>query len=286
LRRLVFTIDSSKTSLRALPLAAAVARTFEAEMDLVHLLLPGSQMLVVPEYPVDNTYFAETGAKTLLEALRQRPELKSVKLGSAAVVMGLSDFRGKVAPRDIDLIVSGASVDGRFHTRLCGCGIEEIIHGSTCSVLAVGPRASIRDDAQFRPKHLLFVAFSAADYSYALSFANVPQYDVRFLNADYRHSGAVKAHSVAAFAHDILATISFGRIKNSKFDLLLRSWQTVHDVIYAAHERPTELIVMCRRDHLTQSALNKRICRRIIAEAPCPVLVVNSEQCPLLNTNS
>src|SRR5579872_83649 len=75
--RVLFTTDLSETSLNALPLAAAVARTFSSELKLVHVFV-GEQALIVPEYAPNLSCLLEREAEKRLCMLRDSKELQGI----------------------------------------------------------------------------------------------------------------------------------------------------------------------------------------------------------------
>src|SRR5690348_1632394 len=86
--RVLFTTDFSETSLSALPLAASVARTFQSELKLLHVLLPAEYIFTVPEMASNVSGLMERDARARLSTLKYSPELRDVKVGVAEVFIG------------------------------------------------------------------------------------------------------------------------------------------------------------------------------------------------------
>src|SRR5690349_13288059 len=99
--RVLFTTDFSETSLRALPLAASFARSFESELKLLHVLVPGEYIFTVPEITSDVSGLIERDADARLLALKYSAELRGVKVGIPEVFTGgLRHLPQKIAADD------------------------------------------------------------------------------------------------------------------------------------------------------------------------------------------
>src|SRR5437016_1444622 len=126
--RVLFTTDFSEISLSALPLAASVARTFQSELKLLHVLIPSEYIFTVPEIAPDVSGLIERDANARLLTLKYSDALRNVKVGVPEVLTGgLRRLPEKIATDDIDLVVMGTHGSRGFRHLLLGSVTEDVI---------------------------------------------------------------------------------------------------------------------------------------------------------------
>ena len=145
LKNILFATDFSEASQAALPYAAAIARRYDSQLHIAHIMSPASY--VIPSQPggpvtIDSIHEAartdvRQRMETLASHLKTVPHHTYVREGE--VWESLSDI---IRTHEIDLLVVGTHGRTGVKKLLLGSKAEEILRLAPCPVLTVGPKVA------------------------------------------------------------------------------------------------------------------------------------------------
>ena len=279
--RVLFTTDFSETSLRALPLAASVARSFESELKLLHVLVPGEYIFTVPEISSDVSGLIERDADARLRTLKYCADLRGVKVAVPEVFKGgLPLLPEKIAADAVDLVVMATHGSRGFRHMLLGSVAEDVIHSASCPVLTVGPKAGKTHDAEFRPKHIVFATDASADsfraLPYAIQLAQRQCSDLTLVHVLGReHPRTPEAEAFASLMREGLHRgLPLTAIKACNPEIKVSFGNAVEQILNVAHARKSELIVMGARSSTKRTTFSHSVSYGVVSRATCPVLTI------------
>lgn len=178
LQRILFATDFSATAAMALPYAAAVARRFNAEISVTHVIPPDEYRDIPPsqrDATLDKMKLsAEERINTLLKSSHFSEVSFRVLLEHGDILEVISTL---VAKHSIDLIVAGSHGRHGIHKMFSAPVDEEIAQSARCPAMLIGPQAEIDPEANLDLKRILYATDFAAesgpalDYAYALANA-------------------------------------------------------------------------------------------------------------------
>lgn len=283
LQQILYATDFSSESLAALPFAAAITAAFNSRIHLLHLLMTDTYQFLPPEGIPAVIESIEQDALTRMLRLRSAGALKDVNVGSAEVAKGeIGTLLKRIDERNIDLLVIGTHGRRGFQRFLLGSIAEEIIRHASCPVLTVGPHANFPNTGGFHPKHVVFATDATADsfraLPYAVLFAKRECSDMAMVHVlQDRRGHTPEADAFAALMKESLHhTIPLHAIKSCSPEILVRFGDPVKEILKAALERESELIVMGARSGSVklERFFSKGVSYGVIAGASCPVLTV------------
>ncbi len=141
-KRILVAIDGSESALKAVRVAARIARNNKAELTIVHVLTVPSGIYTGESYaPLDKIEreARQKGERAIAEAIA---ETKRNNVDGRTAILGPKESPTReitnYADRNtIDLIVTGTRGLGGFKRLLLGSVASGIVHYSHCSVLVV-----------------------------------------------------------------------------------------------------------------------------------------------------
>ena len=278
--RILFTTDFSETSLKALPTAAAIARTFGSTLTLMYVLTPGDEVCTVPEFTYDVKGIVERDANERLANLKYSDQLQDVNVRTEVYRGGLDTLSHKIAMDEIDLVVLATHGNKGFRHLLLGSVAEDIIHSAGSPVLTVGPHTGHTDASEFRPKHILFATDASSDsfraLPYALDFAKAQSADLAVVHVlQSRIKTSSEADAFAALMRESLYhTLPLTTIKNCRPEIVVCFGNPAEEILDAAQERHTDLILMGARSSTKRPTFSRSVSYGVISRATCPVLTV------------
>jgi nucleotide-binding universal stress UspA family protein len=142
IKKILYPTDFSDPSAYALTYAIEMAKKYDAELELLHVMLDESQMVsfYLPQVTVKNlANDMEEGAKAKLkEFVENSAGLKDIKY-SYTMTKGIADDEiiKCAEEKDIDLIVIGTHGRTGFEHVLFGSTAEKVVRRSPCPVLTV-----------------------------------------------------------------------------------------------------------------------------------------------------
>jgi nucleotide-binding universal stress UspA family protein len=147
LKNILFATDFSEASQAALPYAAAIARRYDSQLHVAHIMSPASY--VIPSQPGDPVTLdsiheaARADVHQRMEAvashLKTVPHHTYVREGE--VWESLSNL---IQTHEIDLLVVGTHGRTGMEKLVLGSKAEEILRMAPCPVLTVGPKIAGR----------------------------------------------------------------------------------------------------------------------------------------------
>jgi nucleotide-binding universal stress UspA family protein len=143
LKNILFATDFSDASQAALPYAAAIARRYDSQLHVAHIMSPASY--IIPSPPGDLVTMesiheaaradARERMETLASHLKTVPHHTYVREGD--VWKSLADL---IQTHEIDLLVVGTRGRTGVEKLVLGSTAEEILRLAPCPVLTVGPK--------------------------------------------------------------------------------------------------------------------------------------------------
>jgi len=140
--KILYPTDFSDPSACALYYAAEMAKKFDAELVMLHVLLDESQMVsfYLPQLTVKNlSKDMEEGAKAKMEEfIKDTRALDGIEY-STAMVKGIADDEiiKYSKENDIDMIVIGTHGRTGLEHVIFGSTAEKVVRGASCPVLTV-----------------------------------------------------------------------------------------------------------------------------------------------------
>lgn len=143
LKNILFATDFSEASQAALPYAAAIARRYDSQLHIAHIMSPASYLIPSqPGEPVTMDSIHEAARadvrermETVASHLKTVPHHSYVREGE--VWESLSDI---IRTHEIDLLIVGTHGRTGVEKLVLGSKAEEILRQATCPVLTVGPK--------------------------------------------------------------------------------------------------------------------------------------------------
>lgn len=145
-KKILYPTDFSDPSAYALNYAAEMAKMFDAELELLHVMLDESQLVsfYLPQITVQNlSKDMEDGAKSKLEEfIKEAKVLEGVKY-TYKMAKGIADEEivKRAAENGTDLIVIGTHGRTGFEHVLFGSTAEKVVRKAPCPVLSVRKKA-------------------------------------------------------------------------------------------------------------------------------------------------
>ncbi|MGE4318702.1 MAG: universal stress protein [Deferribacterales bacterium] len=146
IKKILYPTDFSDPSAYALNYAAEMAKMFDAELELLHVMLDESQLVsfYLPQITVQNlSKDMEDGAKNKLEEfIKESKVLDGVKY-TYSMVKGIADEEivKHAQESGTDLIVIGTHGRTGFEHVLFGSTAEKVVRKAPCPVLSVRKKA-------------------------------------------------------------------------------------------------------------------------------------------------
>jgi nucleotide-binding universal stress UspA family protein len=279
-RNILFGMDLSPSSLRALPFAAGIARHFGGKIFLAH---------VIRTEELDPNVMAALAEIDKLEAGAEEGSLSTLRGGLGQVMHEVVLEHGELGPRlaeaaeqhNIDLIVVGTHGWRGVRKLVRGSTAEELALLATRPVLTVGPRVTSGCDFQRVLYETDFSPASAFAFPYAASIAH--SYDALLMLLHVNEWASKEAPVDAERNADEFfkkQLLGYGYADSSvNCESVVRFGARDERIVELAVHRSADLIVMGLN---CSKALRPRLSAhlpgsteyQVIAEAPCPVLTV------------
>jgi len=283
LQNILFATDFSSSSEAALPYALSVARAYDSQVYVAHVIRPDLFQLVPPEE-----------AETLQKSTQRHAEEQMAGL----LISGrLRDVPHKVVIREgplwaitqelideyqVDLVVVGTH--GRTGARklLLGSAAEEVFRLSPCPVLTVGPHVSGAPPPRAHIRRLLlatdFSAQSERAASYALSLAQEHEAHITLLHVvkEARDlSDRNRAVLVEFFTRRLQGLLPAGADLWCQPEIRVEFGEPSEVILQSAVEEESDLLVLgIRRSGNFSGHLPPATAYKVVCQSLCPVLTV------------
>jgi len=279
IKHIIVATDFSPASELALQHATAIARHYAAKIHLVHAIAPGSHAqgphaaaLWGGEAEAEAEEKLRTQAAGCADLECSRWVLKGTEI---EVVQRLLSFD------DVDLVVIGTHGAKGFRKLAIGAAAEHFFRHVHCPVLAVGP-AVRKAKAEWEPRHVLLTTDLQSDESVATHCAVLiaAEHDAQLTLFHVAPPAPApfpeNQHVVARpyFQSRLRELLSYKPEPMNPVEFLVEFGDDpVAEILRTARERRSDMIVLSvhREEpwgfHFVHQAY------RIVAEAPCPVLI-------------
>ncbi|HET7105352.1 MAG TPA: universal stress protein [Candidatus Acidoferrum sp.] len=281
--KIMVTTDFSEVSDRALDYAIALARRYDADIYLAHVITPDPFQFAEPQL-AQAAYekvrqAAEQGIADILISGKLRGVPHEVLLEEGNVWPNLELL---IARNEIDLLVAGTHGRGKVQKLLIGSVAEEIFRKADCPVLTVGPAVSNPKRKEVELNHVLFAtdfgpgAEKAAAYAFSLAQEH---------NATLTLLHVIE--SAAAYTEESIARqreINVVRMKQlmptgtenwCKPEFRATFGAVAEEILIAARESNADLIVMgAKARNSLAGHVPLTIAYNVVTKATCPVLTV------------
>lgn len=277
LDRIVFATDFSESSMKALPLATALAKKFGSTLFLCHIVTPTPLAIGAPE-AAPYLYQAETeSAQRALDDLCKSPSLKGLECKSRMPSGPLADeLQALIEQNRIDLVIAGTHGRTGVRRLLLGSSVEEICRIATCPVLTVGPDLEISPELEIKrilvptdfseesELDLPSVALLAKAYGAHVTVLHVMPPDAASNPEAKKLAEPMRRTMMHAFEKEV---------GDPKPEFVIEFGDTVPTILDYALKNKIDLIAMgIRTAFLPGFTLRSSVAYRIIAAAHCPVL--------------
>lgn len=277
LRRILFATDFSRESYSALPIVGALARRYDAQVEIFHALTPTP--LVIPEgatYVPVATLEAEQRIHEVLKAdvLDGRRVSWAVRLGVPAEA--ISD---EATDQKADLIVLGTHGYGGFRHFLTGSVCEDLARSAPCPVLTIGPHVDKRFanperatrilvPVDFTPESLEVVPSVlslASDFETSITFLHVRKATTGLPSSQAKHFVGMMRRMFQRLVPDSCTT-----------RYLVEDGDPASTILSVAYESFADVIAMGVREKKdVPFTLRSTVTYKVIAGAQCPVLITH-----------
>jgi len=280
LDRLFVPVDFSSLSDRAVDYARRIARQHNAELLLAHVSQPVSPM-AVPEAAWYHLEAAQNKEVLRLNRIGERLREEGLKARTVSLNGLLQDEIPCCSKNECsDLIVLGAQINSGIERLLFGCDSEVLLRHAGCPVLVIGPMTRPAPDRDWRLENVVcasdLTAESASTAAFAWRLAHKYGAAFTLLHVEARGS---KAHAgdQGRFAEALNRLLPeaenpAGALRTVAAEHAPRSAR----IVALAKEQRSDLVVMGAHacSHAATHWL-RGTTSQVIAESPCPVLVLN-----------
>lgn len=284
LEKILVGTDFSIASERALEYALGLARRYESQIYLVHVITGDAEVMLAPEMIVATheraVRDAQEGMGQVLISGRMRGVTHEMLIEQGALWPTMQRLIEKLG---IDLVIVGTNGAGSLQRILIGSSAEEIFRQAKCPVLTVGPavQGEMPRDAEF--KNILFATDfgvgAEREAAYAFSLGQEHQANLTLLHVvthadDYSEQGL--ALKKEAITNELGELVPVGGELWCKLEFRMRLGEPVEEILEVAQEIKADLIVMGakRGSGFTAGHVPRTVAYRVVCGAPCPVLTV------------
>lgn len=285
LRNILFATDFSSASEAALNYALAIARRYESELYVAHVIRPSAYEQLPVEAAVAAPALVRASAEQEMANLLISGRLRGVPHHPLVERGELWEVLSAIIQKyDIDLIVVGTHGRTGVKRVVLGSVAEQIFRLSDRPVLTVGPKATGKIPEQVEVRCVLY----ATDFSpsskralpYALSLAQEHQAHLTLLYVaqdidDVSREGFIKVREINS--HRLEKLLPPGADLWCEPEFVVWFGSPVEGILEVAKGQKADLIVMgVRRAAQFASHLSPGKAYRTVCQAPCPVLTVRS----------
>ncbi len=284
LKNIVVATDFSPASESALDHAIEIARHYGSKILLLHAMAASPQAQTGQEEQFRRTQesLADAEQRLLVEAGKCPDVECEWRLLTGTALQVVDQI---LALDHIDLIVVGTHGATGLRKLLAGSAAERIFHHVRCPVLAIGP--SVRKGrVTWNPKRILLATDLQSDESRAVEYA---------IRLAAEHNARLALLHVTAPAgppypqeSDLFITPYFqSRLRElvsyrPRGDYPAEAWVEFHDdpvmgIITVTNRQAIDLLVFSVHPRRPWSSHFAHNAHRIVAEAPCPALIVQRE---------
>jgi nucleotide-binding universal stress UspA family protein len=283
LTNILWATDFSSSSEAALQYAASIARRYNSQIYMAHVIRPDSYQLVPPEsFGVTLTQtrrYAEQQMSELLVSGRLRGIPHQVLLGEGELWTVISEM---LAQHEVDLIVAGTHGRTGVRKLLLGSVAEEIFRLAACPVLTVGPKVPREVPAESEFRHILyatdFTPTAERAAAYALSLAQEHNAHLTMLHVVEETSEASAQNAALLqtyFTKRLREMVPPGTELWCDPEFVVEFGPPADRILKIAMDREADLVIMgVRRSANFPGHLPPATAYKVVCQAHCPVLTV------------
>jgi len=283
LRNILCATDFSSISEAALLYAAAIARRYDSQIYVAHVIRPDAYELVPPEAfgaaLTQTRHYAEQQMSELLVSGRLRGIPHQVLLGEGELWKVLSEM---LTEHEADLVVVGTHGRTGIRKLLLGSVAEEIFRLAPCPVLTVGPRVPKEIPSEVELRHILyatdFTPTAERAAAYAISLAQEHRARLTVLHV------VQEAAQASSQNKELLQTFFTKRLRSlvpneaelwCDPEFAVEFGSPAGGILKAATDQQVDLVVLgVRRSANFPGHLPPATAYQVVCQAPCPVLTV------------
>jgi nucleotide-binding universal stress UspA family protein len=293
-KQIICPVDFSESSVRALAHAAALARWYDAQLTVLHVVPTFEPVQVRGDLGDSVRIVNPMPREQVLEEMSRSLNLAAVSPGAVPIAES-GDPQGTIIDQALskkaDLIVMGTHGRRGFKRLLLGSVTEAVLREAPCPVLTVPPRApaTVSEEVTFT-RILCPIDFSPAAlqaFGFALDLARQAGGLVTLLHAvewlaeeeprtsDHFNVPEYRLHIAAAARERMRALVAEESRTWVEIDDLVVFGRAHREILRAAETKPADLIVMGAqgRGGVTL-ALFGSTTQQVVRGATCPVLTV------------
>lgn len=285
LARILVATDFSPVSNRALDYATSLARRYDSQLFIAHVISPDAYPLAAPEVTVGLVNSQRREAENKIQELLFSGRLNGVAYDILIEEGSLWPSLQKVIEKQgIDLVVVGTHGIGAVQKLVIGSGAEQIFRQSTLPVLTVGPGVNGGTPPKVVFKHILF----ATDFglgcereaAYAFGLGQEHDATVTLLHVvahldDYSEDGLTLKRE--ALKGQLQELVPSGAEMWCRTQFRMAIGDPSAEILHFAEETSADLIVMGAK---ARSGLAGHVpgtkAYKVVSAAHCPVLTVRS----------
>lgn len=283
LANILWATDFSSASEAALLYAVSIARRYNSQIYMTHVIRPDAYQQVPPE-ALDATLaqtrrYAEQQMGELLVSGRLRDIPHQVLLAEGELWTSLSSILEK---QEIDLVVAGTHGRTGVRKLLLGSVAEEIFRLASCPVLTVGPKVSKEVPAESELRHILyatdFTPTAERAAAYALSLAQEHQAHLTLLHVVKEEIESTSPNGnllQSFFIRRLRALVPADAELWCEPEPVVAMGCAAEAILKTALDRQADLIVLgVRRTANFPGHLPPATAYKVVCQAHCPVLTI------------
>lgn len=280
IKNILFATDFSPASEAVLPYARAMARSYDAQLVIAHVVAPGV-IPVEPPVVVNMVDLAEREMEQLqlseqLDGIRHK---EVVSEGPVWVVI-----ERLMEEHDIDLIIVGTHGRTGLKKLILGSTAEEIFRQAPCPVLTVGPEVTAQQRRSPEIRNILFATDFSEDcpgsLKQALTMAQQTNARLLMLTVAERPAPTDPEVVINGLHEKLASLVPPG---TAQIETLVEFGRPAERILDVAQQFNVDMIVLGahRPAMLTNRFMD--IAYKVACEAPCPVLTCNALVQPFFN---
>jgi nucleotide-binding universal stress UspA family protein len=283
IKNILFATDFSPASEAVLPYARALARVYDAQLVIAHVVVPGV-VAVEPPVVVD----LDEIAQQQMEQLQISEQLDEVRHKEVIVQGPIWEALSRVIEEhEIDLIVVGTHGRTGLKKLILGSTSEEIFRQAPCPVLTVGPYVTAETRRAPQIKTILYATDFSEDCPGSLrqALTMARQNSARLLMLTVaEHDPKADAERVVNGLHEKLASLVAPG--TAQIETLVEFGRPADRILAVAEQFNVDMIVLGahRPAMLTNRFMD--VAYKVACEAPCPVLTCNALVQPFFNAKA
>lgn len=272
IKNILFATDFSPASEAVLPYARAVARCYDAQLVIAHVVAPGV-IAVEPPVVVNMLELAQQQ----MEQLQISEQLDGIRHKEVVAEGPIWETVNRlIEEHEIDLIIVGTHGRTGIKKFILGSTAEEIFRQAPCPVLTVGPEVTAQQRRSPEIKTILFATDFSEDCPGSLKQAvSMAQHtNARLLLLTVAEQPIHDPEAVINGLHDKLASLVAPG--TAQIETLVEFGRPADRILDVAQQFNVDMIVLGahRPAMLTNRFMD--IAYKVACEAPCPVLTCNA----------